>query len=363
MKLLLVPALALLLIGGALGVRPATSSQAAGRVESLELSVERPGGATLELHFEIRADSVADAQSAAMAAVRQLAPGAAIAPLREQRDGVATAQFAIWPWTWDDAEIPVKVAYNPAGVPAAVGGDPLTPALAAWTNVPTSRFAYAPATTTAAAPSLQDGVTDGQSVIGWVNLGCDKGCVLGVTSKIPAAHEVDIVLNSNPQANLGDGRNGTVDTQSILLHEAGHMAGLEHSCQAIVGPCTELEANAVMYYRYLGTKRALQADDVAGISSLYPETPRQGPLTPLEPAPQSVRVEVRAGWNLIVLPAGPIDATMKSLPCVQAVFSLSDAGWDAWVRGAPSSLNTLATADAGRAYWLSSAATCSTVFD
>ena len=54
------------------------------------------------------------------------------------------------------------------------------------------------------------------------------------------------------------------DLQTVALHEAGHFAGLGHSSQEPIGACP------VMYPYYLGLSRSPCADDVAGVSALYP---------------------------------------------------------------------------------------------
>jgi hypothetical protein len=56
----------------------------------------------------------------------------------------------------------------------------------------------------------------------------------------------------------------TIDLQSVILHELGHVLGLGHENSlgtGINGP--------VMQSLYWGEKRALTADDIAGVQSLY----------------------------------------------------------------------------------------------
>jgi hypothetical protein len=64
----------------------------------------------------------------------------------------------------------------------------------------------------------------------------------------------DIRLNS--AAGFGA---GGYDLYTVLLHEAGHALGLDHSSSA----------TAVMYPSYNGVKKALTSDDVSGIRNLY----------------------------------------------------------------------------------------------
>jgi hypothetical protein len=62
------------------------------------------------------------------------------------------------------------------------------------------------------------------------------------------------------------GNAGTFDTETVALHEIGHLLGLDHS--AVAG--------AVMAPSYGGVRRALTQDDVDGVRRLYPFLCRRG---------------------------------------------------------------------------------------
>jgi hypothetical protein len=352
--------LAAALLAGILWVSGAGSLSVANAASAvtLDLVVENPGGHQVQMSFLIRASSEREAREAALAALPQLMPQGKLA----DTSGQAAAQFAPWGWHWAASEMPVPVVYNPSGGPAASTAE-VASALRSWSSVPGSAFAYAFAGTTDAAPGAQDASYDGQNVIGWINLSCAAGCVLGVTSKVDDVREVDIVLNSNPEAKLGDGLGGSVDIETTILHEAGHMAGLEHSCQPFFSVCSDSEAAAVMFFRYTGIHRTLGADDLAGVAALYPQAPElvrnsSGGIPVVE-----LSVRVQGGWTLSVLPAGPIGDVMRSLQCVSAVYELQDGGnWLSWLRGAAPGLNTVTQIESGRAYWLFSSGTCSASF-
>lgn len=278
--------------------------------------------------------------------------------------GGPAAQWAPWSWKWDDAELPVPVAYNPAGAPPEVGPDVFLAGLDAWSAVPSSRFRYRYAGITDNTASLLERGPDGENVISWAFLDCAKGCVLGITSK-ESAHEVDMLLNNNPEAAALLGVGATVDWRTVILHELGHMAGLEHSCPVPFGPCTPAEADAVMFYQYRGILRKLAPDDIAGLSARYPVAsvpPVVTPVpTPTPPVP-AFPVALNAGWNLVLLPPANISTITSALPCIETVYGWSGRAWERWVRGFVPVFQTLAEVSASRAYWALASAACSHQF-
>ncbi len=334
---------------------------AATEARTVDLRVLDASGRTVTMHFLIRAETDEQALVAARAAAVQLNPAAGVA----KAAGEATAQFAPWGWQWNDNEIPVVVAYNPDGAPAGLTAAPVANALKSWSDVPGSRFRFEYEGVTDAQAGTHASHFDGANVISWMDLDCGAGCVLGVTSKVDDLHEIDIVLNSSPLARIGDGGNGTLDLETVVLHEAGHMAGLEHSCQPLLGACTQAQGEAIMFFRYRGIHRTLGADDIAGLLSLYGDSgsPQEAPREGL-PAEQSVvAVSTQPGWNLALLPASDMQTIMKALPCVKAVYAVGANGqWLTWVRGANAALNTLTVASLDDAYWLSSDGSCSASF-
>jgi hypothetical protein len=343
----------------AVGFAHAPATRAASETRSLTLVVGRPDGPPVELAFEVRAESAAEAMAAARRAAAQLVPGGSIA-----EDGGITAQWQPWGWTWSDSELPVRVAYNPVGAPAFVGPDAVAAALQTWSSVSTSRFAYAYTGFTDRQASLRDSGPDGFNVIAWQSLDCSGGCVLGVTTR-EAVHESDLILNSNPAAKLGNGTGDSVDAKTVILHEMGHMAGLEHSCAAPFGSCTAAELDAVMYYQYRGIKRKLAADDIAGISALYPaRLPGTSPTPPATPPPsEAVAVVLQPGWNLTQLPAGPLATGLAALRCAEGVYRWDGTAWEWWLRDAAPGLSTLGTARVGEAYWVLADGACAHVFE
>ena len=153
-------------------------------------------------------------------------------------------------------------------------------ATATWSGVPSAsvRFAFQ-AMTTAPAEGI-----DGKTVLGFIDRP-DLDRVLGSTSfMIDTATgeiaEADIFFNSRFAFSVApNGQADRVDLESIVLHELGHLLGLGHSA---IG---ETERNSSGGRRVIGSgsvmfpvamtagataDRALQADDIAGISDLYP---------------------------------------------------------------------------------------------
>ncbi|HXE80899.1 MAG TPA: matrixin family metalloprotease [Vicinamibacterales bacterium] len=93
--------------------------------------------------------------------------------------------------------------------------------------------------------------------------------------------EADIFFNSRfPWTTASEGQPGRFDIQSIATHEAGHFLGLGHSALGETvregGGRRVIAAEAVMFpiaFSPGGTnERRLRADDIAGISDLYPSS-------------------------------------------------------------------------------------------
>ena len=294
------------------------------RVFAVERTLVRPDGGVVLARLEVAAGTQAEAEAAAGAALPSLAPAASVL------SGDASAQWLPWPWAWEGDELPVAVAYNPEAAPSAVGPSAIIAGLQAWSNVGDSAFRFHYAGVTNNTASILALGPDGENVVSWASLPCERGCVLGVTSK-ENAHEVDMLLNSNPAAAEQLGVGTAVDWRTVVLHELGHMAGLEHSCPVPFGPCTEAEAGAVMYFQYRGILRKLASDDMAGIAALYPAATAPAPPTPgTTPAPTPAReaelvVVLEPGWNLVLLPSGTVTSAAGPLECIHAVYTFEGA--------------------------------------
>jgi len=154
-------------------------------------------------------------------------------------------------------------------------------AFAQWQAVPTSAIAYQFAGLTAGLP----GEEDGMSTLGFRNRP-ELDRVLASTNFLVdissgALLESDIFFNSSfSWSTAAAGEVGRFDLESIALHEIGHLSGLGHSALGETelregGGRRVLGAEAVMFPIAFGSGtiagRTLKADDIAGISDLYPD--------------------------------------------------------------------------------------------
>jgi len=181
-------------------------------------------------------------------------------------------------------QMPVRYFVSDAGVPqvtaaqfqAAVGR-----AFSTWEAVPTASITYQFAGFTSARPQDEDG----QSTLGFLNKP-ELDHVLASTNFLVdnstgAIVETDIFFNSSFPWSVADtGQAGRFDIQSIALHEIGHMSGLGHSAIGETellpdGGRRVIAAEAVMFpIAYSAgsiAERTLRADDIAGISDIYPD--------------------------------------------------------------------------------------------
>ncbi len=181
-------------------------------------------------------------------------------------------------------QLPVRYFITNAaagGVSATQLRDTVDRAFNTWTSVDTASLSAQFAGMTQAQPNDDDGLT----VIGFVNqpaqdrtLGATSFLVDTVTGEIL---EAEIFLNSFFSWSVAAGGEANrFDVESIALHEIGHLFGLGHSALGETelrdGGRRVLAAEAVMFPVAFSAGsiagRTLRADDIAGISDIYPSS-------------------------------------------------------------------------------------------
>jgi hypothetical protein len=166
-----------------------------------------------------------------------------------------------------------------AEVTAAQLRDAVARAFSTWQAVPTASVGSEFQGFTIAPP----GVQDGRSTFGFLDRP-DLDRVLGATSFLLDAatgeiREADVYFNTRFNWSVAPGGEaGRIDLESIALHEIGHLLGLGHSALGETEMTSTgrrvIASGSIMFPTAMSAgaivDRQLQADDIAGISDLYP---------------------------------------------------------------------------------------------
>jgi hypothetical protein len=194
--------------------------------------------------------------------------------------GVTTASGQRTELRWTNT--PVRYWTTNTGVPgvsAPAFQAAVARAFTTWEAVPTSTIAFQFAGFTDAPPFVEDNM----STLGFLDLP-ELERVLGATdflvdNRTGEILESDIFFNAAfPWSVAPSGEPGRFDVESIAVHEIGHMIGLGHSAlgeTTLAGTGRRVTAaEAVMFPIAFAAgnveDRSLRADDIAGVSDLYP---------------------------------------------------------------------------------------------
>lgn len=194
-----------------------------------------------------------------------------------------SAAFTLTGLVWD--VLPVVQYYNASNEPSGIDGETaLTNTHSMWSGIATSAFDINYGGPTNRCPSLVDECSGPQQLDGFNDVTflaikgpCNAvfGCTIGVTWYDIVSDEADMAVTTKIAWNDGcQDLPGSLDVQTVIGHENGHVAGLGHST----------DPNSIMFTPYSDFQCALGNDDIAGVSALYPAgTPTDTPAATPSP--------------------------------------------------------------------------------
>ena len=213
-------------------------------------------------------------------------------------------------WFEPDSGQPVTFMINTAGAPNAQVVNDVTAAMNAWSNTPGTSLRIVSGGTTAAcretfglnlilfnscdgrwSPTSGCSSTLALGGLGWTG---NTTVIGGVTYRQATAG----FISFNPFASCSFGNHCNV--QEVATHELGHAMGLGHSADS--------SATMFAFAHFDGRCASLKADDVAGITTIYPGTGGGGP------GPLSVVTSTLAGGTVGSVYSQTLSATGGTPP-------------------------------------------------
>ena len=180
--------------------------------------------------------------------------------------GLDSAAYTTTGLVWDS--LPVVQYYNNSNEPAGIDGETaLKSTHTMWDSVSSYDIDFGGITNRC--PSLVDECAGSQYFDGFNDVTflairgpCNFlfGCTIGVTWFDTVTDEADMALTT--KVTWSDGCvdvPGSIDIETVMGHENGHVAGLGHSS----------DPSALMFASYGGAHCFLNADDIAGLQALY----------------------------------------------------------------------------------------------
>lgn len=262
---------AFLLVAFAISVSPAFGAgNGGGRIVS-EIGVAQIGGQTVMVEVVVSVPEGQDVGAATRGALER--QGARPFGSAELGSTGFSATGLVW------SSFPVDQSYNAGSSntddePAYLGGsgdDVLISTQGTWSAVGSSNAALADGGITDRCPSLVKQckgrqLYDTENDVAWLDLGGPDrrtgSITLGVTwfgTSNSTGPEADMAMTTNPAVSWDPAVEGSIDLETVVLHENGHVLGLGHS--GTVG--------AVMEAFYGGPRLGLHQDDAEGITYLY----------------------------------------------------------------------------------------------